>query len=56
MEASDVSRLKELEEENCRPKKMYVDSQLGNEILREAMQKNREAIAAEVDGSMGSEK
>ena len=39
MEASDMVRLKELEEENRRLKKMYADSQMDNEILREAMVK-----------------
>ena len=39
MEASDMVRLKELEEENRRLKKMYADSQMDNEILREAMSK-----------------
>ncbi len=39
MEASDMNRLKELEEENRRLKKMYADSQMDNEILREAMAK-----------------
>lgn len=37
--ASDMVRLKELEEENRRLKKMYADSQMDNEILREAMAK-----------------
>ena len=39
MEASDMVRLKELEEANRRLKKMYADSQMDNEILREAMVK-----------------
>jgi putative transposase len=39
MEASDMARLKELEEENRRLKKMYADSQIDNEILKEAMSK-----------------
>ena len=55
MEASDMARLKELEEENRRLKKMYADSQMDNEILKEAMAKNGKAIAAEADGAMGRE-
>ena len=39
MEASHMARLKELEDENRRLKKMYADSQMDNEILREAMSK-----------------
>ena len=39
MAASDMVRLKELEEENRRLKKMYTDAQMDNEILREAMAK-----------------
>ncbi len=34
-----MSRLKELEEKNRRLKKRYADSQMDNEILREAMAK-----------------
>ena len=39
MEASDMARLKELEEENRRLKKMYADAKMDNEILKEAMSK-----------------
>lgn len=39
MEASDMARLKELEEENRRLKKMYADAKMDNEILKEAMAK-----------------
>ena len=34
-----VSRMKELEEENRRLKKMYADAQLSAELLKEAMAK-----------------
>jgi putative transposase len=34
MEASDVKRLKDLEEENARLKKMYADLAMDNEILK----------------------
>lgn len=39
MEASMVTRMKELEEENRRLKKMYADSQMSNEIIKEALSK-----------------
>jgi putative transposase len=37
MDASLISRLKELEAENRRLKKMYADVQLDAEILRESL-------------------
>lgn len=39
MEASMISELKALQEENRRLKKMYADVQLQKEILQEAMRK-----------------
>lgn len=39
MDTSMMSRLRELEEENRRLKKMYADVQLQKEVLSEAMQK-----------------
>lgn len=39
MEASDVKRLKELEEENARLKKMYADLSLDHSILKEVITK-----------------
>ena len=39
MDVSMVARLKELEEENRRLKKMYADVQLQKDILQEALQK-----------------
>jgi len=39
MQASDMARLKELEAENRRLKKMYAESKMDNEILREAIEK-----------------
>lgn len=39
MDASNMTRLRELEEENRRLKKMYAESRMDNEILREAMTK-----------------
>ena len=39
MEASIVSRMKELEEENRRLKKMYAEVQMSTDILKEALGK-----------------
>ena len=39
MDASAMKRLKELEEENARLKKMYAEERLQSEILREAIEK-----------------
>ena len=37
MQASDMKRLKELEEENRRLKKMYAEAQMDAEILKDAL-------------------
>ena len=39
MEASMVSRMKELEEENRRLKKMYAEAQMRADIMKEALSK-----------------
>jgi len=39
MDVSQVKRLKELEEENARLKRMYADIALDNHILREVIEK-----------------
>lgn len=39
MDASMIKRLKELEVENARLKKMYADVQLQNEVIKEAIEK-----------------
>jgi putative transposase len=39
MEASDVKRLKDLEEENARLKKMYAELSLDHSILKEVISK-----------------
>ena len=39
MEASDVKRLKDLEEENARLKKMYTDLTMDNQILKDLFTK-----------------
>jgi len=44
MEASDVKRLKDLEEENTRLKKMYADVSMDNQILKELFTKKGWAL------------
>ena len=44
MEASDVKRLKDLEEENSRLKKMYADQAMDIQILRELFTKKGWAL------------
>ena len=39
MDASMVTRMKELEVENARLKKMYADVQLQNDVIKEALEK-----------------
>lgn len=43
MEASDVKRLKELEEENRRLKQMYAELSLDHKLLTDAIEKNSKA-------------
>lgn len=54
MDASLMSRLKELQDENRRLKKMYAESQMTAEVLREAIAKNGGAISTQGDGQVGS--
>jgi putative transposase len=44
MEASDVRRLKDLEEENSRLKKMYADVAMDNQILKDLFTKKGWAL------------
>lgn len=44
MEASDVKRLKDLEEENGRLKKMYADLAMDNQILKDLFTKKGWAL------------
>lgn len=44
MEASDVKRLKDLEEENRRLKQMYAEPSLDHKILKDIVEKSYEAI------------
>jgi putative transposase len=54
MDASLMARLKELEDENRRLKKMYAEERLKAEIVQEALQKSGEAILPSRDGAPGS--
>ena len=45
MDASMMSRVKELELENARLKKMYAEIQLQADALKEALQKSNSAIS-----------
>lgn len=53
MDASMIKRLKELEAENARLKKMYADVQLQNEVIKEAMEKSGKAVSPQRDGCSG---
>ncbi len=44
MDASDVKRLKDLEEENARLKKMYADLAIDNQILKDLFTKKGWAL------------
>ena len=44
MEASDVKRMKDLEEENARLKRMYANLAMDNEILRDLFTKKGWAL------------
>ena len=41
-----MQRMKQLEDENCRLKKMYAEEKLIAEIAREALEKSGKAISA----------
>ena len=47
MEASDVKRLKELEEENAKLKKMFADVSLENNAIKELVAKKRVGYSRE---------
>ena len=54
MDTSMMARMKELEAENARLKKMYIQEKLKAEILDEAIKKSGEAISQMWDGPTGS--
>ena len=53
MDVSMMSRMKELEEENRRLKKMYLEEKLKAEIVSEALEKSGEAISQKGNGQEG---
>jgi putative transposase len=53
MDVSNMKRMKELEQENARLKKMYAEEKLKAEIVSEALEKNGEAISTQGDGQTG---
>jgi putative transposase len=55
MDVSMMSRMKELEEENRRLKKMYLEEKLKAEIVSEALEKSGEAIPTQGDGHLSSQ-
>ena len=54
MDATLMARMKELEQENQRLRKMYVEEKLKAEIVSEALAKSGEAISPARDGSSSS--
>ena len=46
MDAALMSRMKELEAENARLKKMYAEERLKADVLKEAIEKSGKAISA----------
>jgi putative transposase len=54
MDVSMMARMKELEDENRRLKKMYMDEKLKAEVVSEALAKNGEAISTARDGQRSS--
>jgi putative transposase len=50
MDASLMARMKELEEENRRLRKMYIEEKLKAEVVAEALAKSGEAISQTRDG------
>ena len=50
MDTSLMARLKELEEENRRLKKMYAEERIKYEIVQEALEKSGKAILSQRDG------
>ena len=54
MDASMISQMKSLEDENCRLKKMYAEMSMQAELLKEALEKNDPAISTPGDGRESS--
>ena len=53
MDVSLMTRMKELEEENRRLKKLYIEAQIKADIVAKALAKNSEAISPTRGGQMG---
>ncbi len=53
MDASLMARMKELDEENKRLKKVYAEKSMQNDLLQEALGKSGEAVSTQRDGRMG---
>jgi putative transposase len=56
MDVSMMKRMKELEDENRRLKKMYAEEKLKAEIIQEAMEKKCKAISTQGDGTTCSKR
>ncbi len=56
MNVSDMQRLRELELENTRLKRMYANLSLDHVVLKEALTKNSDTHAAPRSGRMGNER
>ena len=50
MDALMISQMKSIEDENRRLKKMFAELSIQNDLLKEALEKNRPAISASRDG------
>ena len=50
MDASLISQMKAMEDENCRLKRMYADLSMQADLLKEALGENDTAISAPRDG------
>ncbi|MCF7695956.1 hypothetical protein KPG66_07520 [Mycetohabitans sp. B2] len=53
MDASLMARMKELEAENARLRKMVVEEKLKAEVVAEALAKSGKAVSPPRDGSVG---
>ena len=54
LDASMISQMKTMDDENRRLKKMFAELSMQNELLKEALGKNRSAISASRDGRKSS--
>ena len=45
MDASSISRMKAMDDENKRLKKMYAQAQIQNDVLKEALGKSGETVS-----------